>query len=151
MFDYLRSPVPELRALFEFARASLSQAEAEADSSSPPVLIVDDLSVLLSLGVSVRAVLDFTHYCQATICSQLQGSVVTLGLQTGYCRDIHGQVEVWWRGTGENVQSQRKIFQYKVYDKERKKDRTPAAQTVKKSVVEEEESPVRSDPIRVSG
>lgn len=27
------------------------------------------------------------------------------------------QVEIWWRGTGENVQSQRKIFQYKVYDK----------------------------------
>ncbi|XP_017308091.1 elongator complex protein 6 isoform X1 [Ictalurus punctatus] len=150
MFDYLRSPVPELRALFEFVRASLSQAEAEADSNSPPVLIVDDLSVLLSLGVSVKAVLDFTHYCQAAICSQLQGSVVTLvrcdddddddedessshllralshqctlslrveGLRTGYCRDIHGQVEIWWRGTGENVQSQRKIFQYKVYDK----------------------------------
>ncbi|KAB5532837.1 hypothetical protein PHYPO_G00124740 [Pangasianodon hypophthalmus] len=152
LFDYLRSPVPELRALFEFVCASLSQAEA--DSSSPPVLIVDDLSVLLSLGVSVRAVLDFTHYCQAAICSRLQGSVVTLvrcddedeeeddddddesssrllralthqctlslsvkGLQTGYCRDIHGQVEIWWRGTGENVQSQRKIFQYKVYDK----------------------------------
>ncbi|KAK3541362.1 hypothetical protein QTP86_023088 [Hemibagrus guttatus] len=151
LFDYLRSPVPELRALFEFVSASLSQREAEADSSSAPVLIVDDLSVLLSLGVSVRAVLDFTHYCQASICSQLQGSVVTLvrcddeeedededesasrllqamshqctlslrveGLQTGYCRDIHGQVKIWWRGSGESVQSQRKIFQYKVHDK----------------------------------
>ncbi|XP_060756992.1 elongator complex protein 6 isoform X1 [Neoarius graeffei] len=150
LFDYLRSPVPELRALFEFVRASLSQAEA--DSSRPPVLIVDDVSVFLSLGVSVRAVLDFTHYCQAFVCSQLQGCVVTLvrcddcedddeeenesssrllralshqctlslsveGLQTGYCRDIHGQVKIWWRGTGENLQSQRKIYQYKVYDK----------------------------------
>ncbi|XP_026989066.2 elongator complex protein 6 [Tachysurus fulvidraco] len=150
LFDYLRSPVPDLRALFEFVSSSLSQCEAEAGSSSSPVLIVDDLSVLLSLGVSVRAVLDFTHYCQASICSRLQGSVVTLvrcddeeeededessshllqalshqctlslrveGLQTGYCRDIHGQVEIWWRGSGENVQSQRKIFQYKVHDK----------------------------------
>ncbi|KAF7692076.1 elongator complex protein 6 [Silurus meridionalis] len=151
MFDYLRSPVPELRALFESVCASLIQAEA--DSSAPPVLIVDDVSVLLSLGVSVRAVLDFTHYCQANICSRLQGCVVTLvrcddddedededddessnrllralshqctlslrveGLQTGYCRDIHGQVEIWWRGTGEDVQSQRRLFQYKVYDK----------------------------------
>ncbi|KAG7318036.1 hypothetical protein KOW79_019071 [Hemibagrus wyckioides] len=146
LFDYLRSPVPELRALFEFVSVSLRQREAEADSSSTPVLIVDDLSVLLSLGVSVGAVLDFTHYCQASICSRLQGSVVTLvrcddeenededessscllqalshqcilslrveGLQTGYCRDIHGQVEIWWRGSGESVQSQRKIFHYK--------------------------------------
>ncbi|KAM9436399.1 elongator complex protein 6 isoform 2-T3 [Clarias gariepinus] len=154
LFDYLRSPVPELRSLFKFVHASLSQGGAGADSSSPPVLIVDDLSVLLSLGVSVRAVLDFTHYCQAAICSQLQGCVVTLvrcedddddddddedeessrsllhamrhqctlslrveGLQTGYCRDIHGQVEIWWRGSGEDAPSQKKIFQYKVYDK----------------------------------
>lgn len=152
LFDYLRSPVPELRALFQLVSASLSQGGAEADSTSSTVLIVDDLSVFLSLGVSVRAVLDFTHYCQASICSRLQGSVVALvrcddeeeedededegssrllqalshqctlslrvqGLQTGYCRDIHGQVEIWWRGTGESEQRQKKIFQYKVHDK----------------------------------
>ncbi|KAG9283823.1 elongator complex protein 6 [Astyanax mexicanus] len=148
--DYLRSPCPELRGLYEFVWNSLSRAGGEdaAESWGPPVLIIDDLSVLLSLGVSAGAILDFTHYCQATICSQLQGSMIALvrcddeeydedeessnyllkalshqcslslrveGLSTGYCRDIHGQVEIWWRGRG--MKNQRKIFQYKVHDK----------------------------------
>lgn len=43
-----------------------------AEEWGPLVLLVDDLSVLLSLGVSAGAVLDFSHYCRATICSQLQ-------------------------------------------------------------------------------
>ncbi|XP_017539631.1 elongator complex protein 6 [Pygocentrus nattereri] len=149
-FDYLRSPCAELRGLFEFVCKSLSQSGDEAGSEpwAPPVLIIDDLSVLLSLGVSAGAILDFTHYCQATICSQLQGSLVALvrcddeewdedeenssyllkalthqcslslrveGLSTGYCRDIHGQVEIWRRGRAE--ENQRKVFQYKVHDK----------------------------------
>lgn len=38
------------------------------------MLLVDDLSVLLSLGVSTGAALDFSHYCRATVCSQLQVS-----------------------------------------------------------------------------
>lgn len=148
--DYLRSPRPELRGLYEFVWNSLSRGAGEdtAKSWGPPVLIIDDLSVLLSLGVSAAAILDFAHYCQATICSQLQGSVVALvrcedeeydedeegsnyllkalshqcslslrveGLSTGYCRDIHGQVEIWWRGRG--TENQRKMFQYKVHDK----------------------------------
>lgn len=44
------------------------------ESWGPPVLLIDDLSVLLSLGVSVGAILDFTLYCQATVCSELQVS-----------------------------------------------------------------------------
>ncbi|XP_036414346.1 elongator complex protein 6 [Colossoma macropomum] len=147
-FDYLRSPCAELRGLFEFVCNSLSQGGSEAGGEpwAPPVLIIDDLSVLLSLGVSAGAILDFTHYCQATVCSQLQGSIVALvrcddeewdeesssyllkalthqcslslrveGLSTGYCRDIHGQVEIWRRGRAE--ENQRRVFQYKVHDK----------------------------------
>lgn len=38
----------------------------------PPVLLVDDLSVLLSLGVTAAAVLDFSHYCRTTISTKLQ-------------------------------------------------------------------------------
>ncbi|XP_076869428.1 elongator complex protein 6 [Brachyhypopomus gauderio] len=150
-FDYLRSPFPELKGLFEFVHGSLSQGGGDDGRPwGPPVLLVDDMSVLLSLGVSVQAILDFTHYCRATICSQLQGSMVVLvrcddeewdedeegsghllrgvthqcslslrveGLPTGYCRDIHGQVEIWWREKGQSAQSQRQIFQYKVHDK----------------------------------
>ncbi|KAI4891930.1 hypothetical protein NFI96_021901, partial [Prochilodus magdalenae] len=79
-FDYLRSPSADLRGLFQLVFNSLSQSGGEAGGETwgPPVLIVDDLSVLLSLGVRAGAILDFTHYCQAAICSQLQGCVVTL-------------------------------------------------------------------------
>ncbi|XP_071326625.1 elongator complex protein 6 [Trachinotus anak] len=154
--DFLRDPAVGLRCLYEFVRSSVSSSgggEEGAEEWGPPVLLVDDLSVLLSLGMSAGAVLDFSHYCRATVCSQLQGNMVMLvrcdgeeevddgddegserllkglthqcsltlhvqGLPTGYCRDIHGQVEVCWRrrqGDGQNTQ--RKLFQYKVHDK----------------------------------
>ncbi|KAK6490567.1 elongator complex protein 6 [Huso huso] len=75
---FLRSPVPELRGLFEFVQSSLSSTEEEVAAWGPPVLIVDDLSVLLSLGVSPGAVLDFVHYCRVAVCSRMQGNMVTL-------------------------------------------------------------------------
>ncbi|XP_056237279.1 elongator complex protein 6 [Seriola aureovittata] len=154
--DFLRDPTVGLRRLYEFILSSVSSSggrEEGAEEWGPPVLLVDDVSVLLSLGVSAEAVLDFSHYCRATVCSQLQGNAVMLvrcdgeevvddgddegserllkglthqcsltlhvhGLPTGYCRDIHGQVEVCWRrrqGDGQNTQ--KKLFQYKVHDK----------------------------------
>ncbi|XP_031723345.1 elongator complex protein 6 [Anarrhichthys ocellatus] len=155
--DFLRDPSVGLKSLYEFVRSSATSSsvgEHEAEEKwGPPVLLVDDLSVLLSLGVSVGAVLDFSHYCRATVCSQLQGNVVMLsrcdggeeeddgddegserllkglthqcsltlhvqGLPTGYCRDIHGQVEVCWRRRqGDGHHTQKKLFQYKVHDK----------------------------------
>ncbi|XP_034731378.1 elongator complex protein 6 [Etheostoma cragini] len=157
---FLSDPAVGLKSLFEFVRSSVTSSgdgEVEADGPEewgPPVLLVDDLSVLLSLGVSVGAMLDFSHYCRATICSQLQGNVVMLvrcdgeeeeeddgddegserllkglthqcsltlhvqGLPTGFCRDIHGQVEVCWRRRqGDGPYTQKKLFQYKVHDK----------------------------------
>ncbi|KAK5891763.1 hypothetical protein CesoFtcFv8_012207 [Champsocephalus esox] len=119
----------------------------------PSVGLKSLYDVLLSLGVSAGAVLDFSHYCRAIVCSQLQGNVVMLvrcdgegeedegddegserlmkglthqcsltlhvqGLPTGYCRDIHGQVEVCWRRRrGDGQYTQKKLFQYKVHDK----------------------------------
>ncbi|XP_071751636.1 elongator complex protein 6 [Centroberyx gerrardi] len=160
--DFLRDPAVGLRSLYEFVRASVSGPgageggegeEGGGEAWGPPVLLVDDLSVLLSLGVSVGAALDFSHYCRASVCSQLQGNMVMLvrcegeeeeddgdeegperllkglthqcsltlqvqGLPTGYCRDIHGQVEVCWRRRqGDGRQMQKKLFQYKVHDK----------------------------------
>lgn len=77
--SYLRPQCLDLRGLFEFVLSSLSppggtvgQGDTGPGCQSPPVLIVDDLSVLLSLGVSVRAVLDFSHYCNANICHELK-------------------------------------------------------------------------------
>ncbi|XP_061884846.1 elongator complex protein 6 isoform X1 [Entelurus aequoreus] len=142
--DFLRNPAAGLRSLFQFVNSSLSPGGAGA-GWGPPVLLVDDLSVLLSLGVGVKAVLDFSHYCRAAVCSRLKGNVVMLlrcdgeedeedggserllkglthqsslalhvqGLPTGYCRDIHGQVEVCDRRRN----TQKKIFHYKVQDR----------------------------------
>ncbi|XP_016428699.1 elongator complex protein 6 isoform X2 [Sinocyclocheilus rhinocerous] len=150
--SYLRTPGAGLEGLFRFVERSVRQSgDGDAGESwGPPVLLIDDLSVLLSLGVSVGAILDFTLYCQATVCSELQGNMVILvrceeedadddeegsnllrrglvhqcnlalhveGLPTGYCRDIHGQMEVWWRQGEETIYNQRKIFHFKVHDK----------------------------------
>ncbi|XP_071381031.1 elongator complex protein 6 isoform X2 [Centroberyx affinis] len=151
--DFLRDPAVGLRSLYEFVRGGEGGEGGGGEEWGPPVLLVDDLSVLLSLGVSVGAALDFSHYCRASVCSQLQGNMVMLvrcdgeeeeddgdeegperllkglthqcsltlqvqGLPTGYCRDIHGQVEVCWRRRqGDGRQAQKKLFQYKVHDK----------------------------------
>uniref|UniRef100_A0A4W5LNE5 Elongator complex protein 6 n=2 Tax=Hucho hucho TaxID=62062 RepID=A0A4W5LNE5_9TELE len=148
--DFLRDPSSGLRGLYDFVRDNV-RGGGGGEEWGPPVLLVDDLSVVLSLGVSVGAALDFSHYCRATVCSKLQGSMVMLvrceeeeeeeesdegserllrglihqcsltlqvqGLPTGYCRDIHGQVEVCWRGQCDGQQTQKKLFQYKVHDK----------------------------------
>ena len=46
------------------------------EGGQPVALIIDDLNVCLSLGVSVQEVVDFLHYCQVLLqCSQ-QGSKV---------------------------------------------------------------------------
>ncbi|XP_051574814.1 elongator complex protein 6-like [Myxocyprinus asiaticus] len=151
--SYMRSPGVGLECLFKFVESSVRQSGDcnNGETRGPPVLLIDDLSVLLSLGVRVGAVLDFTLYCQATICSELQGNMVILvrceeedaddddeegsnllqrglvhqcslalhveGLPTGYCRDIHGQMEVWWRRREDVMYNQRKIFHFKVHDK----------------------------------
>lgn len=60
----------DLRALFDFVRVSLTPADG--DSWKGPVLLVDDLGVLLSLGAAPVAVLDFIHYCRVSVCCQLK-------------------------------------------------------------------------------
>ncbi|NWH96256.1 ELP6 protein, partial [Aegithalos caudatus] len=112
----------DLRALFDFVQASL--APGDGDSWKGPVLLLDDLSVLLSLGAAPVAVLDFIHYCRVSVCCQLKGNIVVLvhsnedsedeenelvvnslchhsdlilwaeGLATGFCKDVHGQIKI---------------------------------------------------------
>lgn len=76
LFCCSRSPAAGLKGLFRFVESSVRQTGGRDDGESwgPPVLLIDDLSVLLSLGVTVGAILDFTLYCQATVCSELQVS-----------------------------------------------------------------------------
>ncbi|XP_019485944.1 PREDICTED: elongator complex protein 6 isoform X3 [Hipposideros armiger] len=116
-----------LQPLYEFVREALQPVDNGEAAWRCPVLLVDDLSVLLSLGMGAVAVLDFIHYCRATVCWKLQGNMVALvhdsgdaedeendillnglshqshlilraeGLATGFCRDVHGQLKVLWR------------------------------------------------------
>ncbi|XP_077432805.1 elongator complex protein 6 [Vanacampus margaritifer] len=150
--DFLRNPGAGLRSLFRFISSSVDHSKgAEDGGRGPPVLLVDDASMLLSLGVSADAVLDFGHYCRVAVCSQLKGNVVMLlrcdgedddegsgddserllrglthqcslalrvrSLPTGYCRDIHGQVEVCDRRRQAGSQQKKMTFQYKVHDR----------------------------------
>uniref|UniRef100_A0A8C4T9H3 Elongator complex protein 6 n=1 Tax=Erpetoichthys calabaricus TaxID=27687 RepID=A0A8C4T9H3_ERPCA len=139
--SFLRWPSTDLRNLFDFVNSSLSQSENDMSRWASPVLLIDDLSVLLSLGVNPTAVLDFIHYCRMAVCSKQQGNMVTLvhneddlgdedcdlvlhalthqsslilqvhGLNTGYCRDVHGQDKFQLKRDHTHV------FQYKVHDK----------------------------------
>ncbi|XP_052665105.1 elongator complex protein 6 isoform X1 [Harpia harpyja] len=120
--QFISESASDLKALFDFVRTSLTPAGS--DSWKGPVLLVDDLSVLLSLGATPVAVLDFIHYCRVTVCYQLKGNIVVLvhsnedsedeenelivnslchhsdlilwveGLATGFCKDVHGQIKI---------------------------------------------------------
>nr|XP_014353136.1 PREDICTED: elongator complex protein 6 isoform X2 [Latimeria chalumnae] len=146
-FQFISNTGEDLKSLYHCIQTSLSQTDSSTWKF--PVLIVDDLSVLLSLGVNVVNVLDFIHYCRATICSKLKGTVVTLahsdedigdeemeliakllshqsslmlkleGLATGYCKDVHGEIKITWRGAS-HIKPQKNItevYQYKIQDK----------------------------------
>ncbi|NXG09733.1 ELP6 protein, partial [Sakesphorus luctuosus] len=132
--QFLSGSTSDLRALFEFVRVSLTPSDS--DSWKGPVLLVDDLSVLLSLGATPVAVLDFIHYCRVSVCCQLEGNVVVLvhsseasedeenelvvnslchhsdlilwaeGLATGFCKDVHGQMKIIKRVSLQQVGEQ---------------------------------------------
>ncbi|XP_008702078.1 elongator complex protein 6 isoform X2 [Ursus maritimus] len=116
-----------LQPLYEFVREALKPVGDGQAAWRCPVLLVDDLSVLLSLGLGAVAVLDFVHYCRVAVCWERKGNIVALvhdsgdaedeendillnglshqshlilraeGLATGFCRDVHGQLRVLWR------------------------------------------------------
>ncbi|XP_066483829.1 elongator complex protein 6 isoform X2 [Tiliqua scincoides] len=129
-FQFISGDGSNLKVLYEFVWTALSPA-AGGDSWKCPVLIVDNLSVLLSLGLRLVDVLDFLHYCRGTVISQLKGNIVVMvhssddsedeenellaaalrhqshrilwaeGLATGFCRDIHGQLTITQRSLWE--------------------------------------------------
>ncbi|OXB52224.1 hypothetical protein ASZ78_007846 [Callipepla squamata] len=68
--QFISGSVSDLKDLFDFVRTSLTPTDS--DSWKGRVLLVDDLSVLLSLGAAPVDVLDFIHYCRMVVCSQLK-------------------------------------------------------------------------------
>ncbi|XP_036733872.1 elongator complex protein 6 isoform X1 [Manis pentadactyla] len=131
-----------LQPLFEFVQEALKPVASGGAAWRWPVLLVDDLSVLLSLGVGAVAVLDFVHYCRAVVCCALKGNVVALvhdsggaedeedalllhglghqsdlilraeGLATGFCRDVHGQLRILWRRPSQPTAQQGRSLTY---------------------------------------
>ncbi|XP_056374734.1 elongator complex protein 6 isoform X2 [Hyla sarda] len=132
----------DLRPLYDFITAALTPSAG--DQWKCPVLIIDDVSVLLSLGTTALQVLDFIHYCRASVCSRRQGVAVCLlqggdvsedadlellynslchqsglvlraeGLVTGFCKDVHGQLTIT-RRTQDGARPV--LYQYKIQDK----------------------------------
>lgn len=132
----------DLRPLYDYITAALTPPAG--DQPKCPVLIIDDVGVLLSLGVTTLQVLDFIHYCRASVCHRYQGVVVSLlqgcegsedpdaerllrslchqsslilqvdGLVTGFCKDVHGQLSITRR---TQAGAPPVIYQYKIHDK----------------------------------
>ncbi|XP_042330718.1 elongator complex protein 6 [Sceloporus undulatus] len=132
-FQFISGDGSNLKDLYEYVQKALSPGAKDGTGVSwkPPVLIVDNLGVLLSLGVSLTDILDFIHYCRVGVNSQLKGNLVVLvhssddsedeenellakslrhqsnrilwaqGLATGYCKDVHGELTIIQRSSWE--------------------------------------------------
>lgn len=61
-----------MQSLYKFIQDTLKPADSGESPWKSPVLLVDNLSVLLSVGVGAVAVLDFMQYCRATVCCELK-------------------------------------------------------------------------------
>ena len=57
-----------LRGLYVFLREVVGESR-KASPEKPVCLLVDGLSVVTSVGVSVTSVVDFAHYCQQMLCT----------------------------------------------------------------------------------
>jgi hypothetical protein len=60
-----REPRFSLKPLYEKILEEVSKFQ----NDQPFLLLIDDVSVFLSLGVSVTDVQDFVHYCLVTACA----------------------------------------------------------------------------------
>ncbi|XP_041362698.1 elongator complex protein 6-like [Gigantopelta aegis] len=113
-----------------------------------PVVIIDNIGFLLNIGVSAKDVVTFMHYLNNCLfkTGEESGLLVTLitntendeqsdivwksmchscsltlhvaGLESGYCKDVHGEISVVWR---DGHYSYRKMssqkFQFKLTEK----------------------------------
>lgn len=94
-----------------------SIVEKSSKVDKPVCLVLDDLSVLLSIGVSLEEVVGFVSYCRSlegrlvamVHCEESESeeqllrdhlmhvshlSLQVTGLATGYSKDVHGEVSV---------------------------------------------------------
>ncbi|XP_077792758.1 elongator complex protein 6 isoform X2 [Podarcis muralis] len=98
-FQFLSGDGSNLKALYEFVCSALSPV-AGGDSWKCPVLLVDNLGILLGLGVRLTDILDFIHYCRVTVNAQLKLSII--------------QRSSWERKAERDLL---RIYQYKIQDR----------------------------------
>ncbi|GFO32131.1 elongator complex protein 6 [Plakobranchus ocellatus] len=118
---FLQLVIGNVSRLNELIRESLESVQLSSPSALPPVVIIDDLSVLLSLGVPSKNVICFvkslislvTSYCPGgSLISSVSVSdsdsdeediwsclshfgtlnIEVSNLKSGYCKEVHGQV-----------------------------------------------------------
>ena len=142
LIDFSAGKLHSLKPLFLHIKDMCSMLVTK--QSSPTLVIIDDLSVLLSLGVPISGIFFFMHYLKQLIgqdqttgllslihCSkddeeiellarQLEHSsdicIDAQGLDSGYCKDVHGEITVR-RAELKPEKSVTKRMQFKISDK----------------------------------
>ncbi|XP_030829613.1 elongator complex protein 6 [Strongylocentrotus purpuratus] len=105
------------------------------------LLMIDDLSILHSLGVETSQIANFMQYCQQSgsivsllhcdgdedeemlsLSTQLQHActchLMIEGLPTGFSKDVHGQLTIRQKSSNvDNARPSKKMLQFKITDK----------------------------------
>ncbi|XP_064636195.1 elongator complex protein 6-like [Lineus longissimus] len=132
-----------LRPIYSYLSSKVKQLQDSGNRKTH--IIFDDISILLALGVESRSLMVFIDYLQTLLSSsgnvvvrglmdedmaedelvakylyhKSHATLVTRGLASGYCKDVHGQIEIKVKepsaGHPQNQKSTR--MQYKVQDK----------------------------------
>ncbi|XP_015684551.1 elongator complex protein 6 [Protobothrops mucrosquamatus] len=130
-FQFISGDGSDLKGLYEFVRTAVNPPTG-GHRWKFSVLIVDDLGVLLSLGVRLVDLLNFVHYCRVTVNAELKGNLVFMvhsredsedeenetlvkalrhhasrllwaeGLATGPCQEVHGQLTILEKDSRES-------------------------------------------------
>ncbi|XP_005108508.3 elongator complex protein 6-like [Aplysia californica] len=125
----------------------LTQIECPVDNVHGPVVIVDDLSVLLTAGASAKDIILLLNGLRRIVSSQkVKGSLITFSslekedeeieevwaymshistlkievsaLSSGFCKDVHGQMKIEWQDSCTKPRkSNSKHTQFKLSDK----------------------------------
>ncbi|XP_069125280.1 elongator complex protein 6-like [Argopecten irradians] len=115
------------------------------DGNKPPVLVIDDISVLLSIGYTVKDTVAFMQYMLSLLneqngtlilhinkgkkscdedavlvwkhmCHLFPIQIEVCGLNSGYCKDVHGELKIV-RDASLHKRPTKKTMQYKLTDK----------------------------------
>ncbi|KAH0627697.1 hypothetical protein JD844_003812 [Phrynosoma platyrhinos] len=118
-----------LKGLYEYVQKALSPGaeDGAGDSWKPPVLIVDNLGVLLSLGGNLVVMVhssddsedEENELLAKSLRHQSNRILWAQGLATGYCKDVHGELTIIQRSSWE-TKAERDlscVYQYKIQDK----------------------------------